>query len=404
MKTTNTINPVLTLLLIATTSIFTVSCNKESLNESLNKQTSLSAADDENASSTLLISPWKQMSSGVSGPDIGIIEMAEPFQNQTTCYGIIYNGHAYPALTPTHDITITHDGGETWHAQTIGLLADHFLFGVAATTNNTVHVIGWNYLVGGGKVLRSTDGGQSWHREGANTFTNPASFPDIISFFTHDNGVMFGDPVGEGVNRQFEIYTTCDGGNNWKRVSSSKVPAPLPNEIGATFLADRYNNSIWVVTPISDNNGKPVNARLLQSDDMGATWYVRNAHLPFATNEGTVKFRNHNVGLFKNNHKLYRTTDGGNTWKAVNYSGKWFSFDFDNVPGKDGWWVSTGGNWGNIPGERGSSISYDDGDHWSTLDNKNHTCVDMVSATRGYSGGISTNSGNDGVFVYYHSN
>ena len=38
-------------------------------------------------------------------------------------------------------------------------LENNYLFGVAATTANTVHVIGWNYVSGGGNVFRSADGG-----------------------------------------------------------------------------------------------------------------------------------------------------------------------------------------------------------------------------------------------------
>ncbi len=142
---------------------------------------------------------------------------------------------------------------------------------------------------------------------------------------------------------------------------------------------------------------------MLQSDDRGVTWYVRNSYLTFNGYDGSIKFRNRSVGLFKNNGILYRTTDGGTTWNVVNYSGPWFSFDLDNVPGKTGWWISTGGGPSSTPNSAkgfGSSISYDDGDHWITLDNLNHTCVDMTNPTHGYSGGVTTASGNDGVFVY----
>src|SRR4051812_29627761 len=103
MKRTNTINSVLMLLLIATTSMFTVSCNKESMKESLDEQTGVSAANAQNSLNLLPFSPWQQKSSGVTAPDRGIMEMSEPFQDQTTCYGILFNGHAYPNLTPTHD-------------------------------------------------------------------------------------------------------------------------------------------------------------------------------------------------------------------------------------------------------------------------------------------------------------
>jgi hypothetical protein len=162
-------------------------------------------------------SPWKLRSSGIDVPQRGIIEMSEP--DQTTCYGLIIDSN----FAPSNDITITHDGGETWHVQTIAALEDNYDWGVAATDANTVHVIGWNYKKGGGNVFRSTDGGITWEREGANTYTDAASFPDAIKFFDRQNGVIFGDPQ----NGYYEIYTTSDGGNNWNRVPSANIPAPL---------------------------------------------------------------------------------------------------------------------------------------------------------------------------------
>ena len=74
-----------------------------------------------------------------------------------------------------------------------------------------------------------------------------------------------------------------------------------------------------------------------------------------------------------------------------------------DIISKAGWWISTGGGTPGNPNSAygfGSSISYDDGDHWITLDTWNHTCVDMTNPTHGYSGGVTTGSGDDGVFVY----
>ncbi len=75
--------------MIAATLMFTASCKKENLNESAssNDPTISSAAKNQNAFKSSL-SPWQMRSSGVSGPQRGIVEMSEA--GQTTCYGVIY--------------------------------------------------------------------------------------------------------------------------------------------------------------------------------------------------------------------------------------------------------------------------------------------------------------------------
>jgi photosystem II stability/assembly factor-like uncharacterized protein len=398
-----TFNYIIAVMIIAATQFFTVSCKKE-ISENLSNENG-TVKNGTGASGIIEngrhveSSPWKMVSSGVSISQRGIIEMSAP--DQTSCYGIVFDENSYLG-DPLHDITVTHDGGHIWHAQTITGLDNNYLFGIAATTSQTVHVFGWNYVTGGGNVFRSKDGGRTWQREAANAFADPASFPDNIRFFNPRDGVVFGDPNGG----YFEIYTTHDGGNSWCRVPSNNIPAPKVTEEGMVHYADTYLNTVWMITVTLDNTGFIAGARLLQSDDKGEHWYVRNSSLPtIGASDGALKFRNHSVGLYKTNATLYRTTDGGTTWNNVNYSGTWFSYDVDNVPGKDGWWISTGGSDNFYPTNSakgtGSSISYDDGNHWFILDNGvNHTCIDMTGPAHGYSGGITTGTGRDGVFVY----
>lgn len=342
---------------------------------------------------------WQQKSSELS--DLrGIIEIAAP--DSRNAYAMGYNADG--SWDEFHQLTITHDGGDTWQAQAVPGMENHLITAIGAASANKIFALAWNYSGdgnAGGKLMRSTNGGKTWSQVGTNTFTDPGSFPDDILFFNSNDGVMLGDPV----NGYFEIYTTNNGGWSWKKVPAANIPTPLtPYELGATYLMEVYGNTVWAVTFVLDEDFVPNGeGRLLQSDDKGKTWYVRNAAMPLEGFDGTLKFRNNNVGLFKNNGVLYRTTDGGTTWNEVNYTGTWFSFDIDNVPGKPGWWVSTGGDL-NFPTNSvygfGSSISYDDGDSWTVIDTMEHTCVEMTSDRHGYTGGITRGSGNDGVFVF----
>jgi hypothetical protein len=396
MKSIKKINHVVVLLITATILMF-ASCKKETSNDPTLSNEAISLSDvNKNIFNPFGPSPWHKRSSGVSTPHRGIIEMST--YGNSTCYGLMFDESG---IAPLQDVSITHNGGATWQVQTIAALENNYLFGVAATSSSTVHVIGYNYINGGGNVFRSTDGGMTWQREAANAYTDPASFPDAIEFFNPKDGVIFGDLQ----NGYFEVYTTSDGGNTWTRVPSTNIPAPHGNEYGSAYLSDTHDNTIWTLTQEVDDNFNLVNARLFQSDDKGLTWYVRNSNIPNIGFEGTMKFRNHSVGLYKNNGVLYRTTDGGSTWNVVNYSGTWFSFDFDNIPGLAGWWISTGGGYPTDDPRSvygfGSSVSYDDGNHWVTLDTTvNHTNVDITGPLHGYSGGITTGSGDDGVFVY----
>src|SRR5687768_17228250 len=88
----------------------------------------ISAASKQNKLKKSGFSPWQTRSSGVSASQRFIIEMSEA--GQTTCYGLINDLLG----APLHDITVTHDGGDTWHSQTIAGLENNYLFGVAATT------------------------------------------------------------------------------------------------------------------------------------------------------------------------------------------------------------------------------------------------------------------------------
>lgn len=348
---------------------------------------------------------WQKKYSGFVSQR-GIIDIAAP--DAFNAYGIAYDASNFN--NSLNEITSTNNSGFSWKAQSINLLKDHRIMGIATAPgllSPVVHLIAWNPTGNGGaggKVVRSLNNATTWAQEGVNTFTDPASFPDDIAFLNANDGVMFGDPV----QGYFEFYTTNNGGNKWVKVDTTKIPHQISTdsttEFGAAFVMEKFNNTFLTVTYIVDSLGGPTGrGRLLESDDKGKSWYVKNANMPIIGFDITMKFRNKSVGLLKNAGTLYRTTDGGLTWNIVPYKGSWFNYDMDDVPGKPGWWVSTGGNTG-LPGTGsglGSSRSVDDGNTWTLIDTAvTHTCVEMVSYAHGYSGGITTGTNKDGVFVY----
>jgi photosystem II stability/assembly factor-like uncharacterized protein len=337
-----------------------------------------------------------------------IIDISAP--DIFNAYATVYDANDYFGNS-LNEITATHDRGNTWKAQVISKLDGHRIMGVNAASGNLVHVISWNYnntgSASGGKVVRSKDGGNTWSQEAANAFTSPESFPDNISFIDNNNGVMFGDPVA-GV---FEVYTTSNGGNTWNKVPAANLPVPITTdsivEWNSGLVMEKIGNNTFVTSTLVRNNytGTIYYGRLFQSDDKGKTWVLKNAKLPISNSDVTLKFRNSSVALLKNDGKLYKTTDGGKNFSKVNINGQYCGFDLDDVPGKSGWWISTGGDVAPGAGypayRKGSSISYDDGTTWKTIDTILHTCVEMVNFATGYSGGISTDAkGSKGVYVY----
>src|SRR4030095_11322486 len=213
-------------------------------------------------------------------------------------------------LTPVQEVTKTIDGGNLWISNPITNatgLSPSSIYGLNA---DTAWVAMFNGVAGGGKILRTIDGGVNWTWQQTALFSAPAGFPNFVYFFNATDGICMGDP-NQGY---MEIYNTTDGGDNWIRTPQANIAAQLTGEFGITSVYTTYGDStLWYGTNLG---------RIYKTIDRGLNWTA--ASTPYTgAYIGDIAFRDANNGIASNGSPglavpdVIRTTDGGATWTTV---------------------------------------------------------------------------------------
>ncbi|MBF4983122.1 T9SS type A sorting domain-containing protein [Nonlabens mediterrranea] len=299
----------------------------------------------------------------------------------------------YDGLNPNNNVqrfSTTSDGGTTWNAGTIDVgdsaLGISNISGVSATTAYiAVHPRAAGQQ---GGVWQTIDTGNTWTKQPSAAFNSATSFANVVHFYNFNNGVVIGDPAGG----YWEIYTTSDSGSSYNRVPSTNIPAPLTGEVGYLGQYTQLNNHIWFTTSAG---------RVFHSSDMGNNWDVFNTPLSDfggTSISGDITFSTASKGLIQDNAgNLFITQDAGITWNPVNISGTGFPYGgaIAYIPNSSRV-VSTGGD----STLAGTSYSTDDGITWINVSTDQHVDVAFLDEDTGYSGGFSTISTLDGVYVY----
>ena len=221
------------------------------------------------------------------------------------------NQHAI-AVGEKGTVLKTEDGGQHWSITNSGTL--RLLLSVCFINNQT----GW--AVGGysatspapgsdGIILKTTDGGNSWQ-------ANPVGFTRnlrSVCFPSAQTGYICGDSG--------TILKTTDQGVSWQAQSSG------------------IDKSIYSITFLDDLNGWAVggqqtsgNGVILKTNDGGATWQSQTLNsAPYFLN--AVQFVNSQNGWLVGGYgELFRTTDSGNTWVALQGSpARFYSIHFLNA-------------------------------------------------------------------------
>jgi photosystem II stability/assembly factor-like uncharacterized protein len=281
-------------------------------------------------------------------------------------------------------VAVSTNGGVSWSTSTVTGVdnTSEFVSSLAAISNTTA----WVTVVGNradGRVMKTTDGGQTWVRQTtAAQFGSTTSYPSVVHFFNANDGVVLGDPVTDG--GPFELYTTSNGGATWTAVAAPPVSSPREDTYDDAFAV--VGNTIWCGT---------YQGRILRSTDKGLTWAAPVASGLTAVRSIAFRDAQNGLAIFlaedTGERELSRTTDGGLTWTRVNYTGTMPGFGIDNVPGTNQY-VSTGLDLGD--GIRGTAYTRDNGQTWVTVESTNNNLfVDFASSTAGWTGGINLTTG-----------
>jgi photosystem II stability/assembly factor-like uncharacterized protein len=328
---------------------------------------------------------WKRQASAFSTVGRGISHL--DVVDSLVVWATAYDGN--DLTNYIQEFTRTLDGGLTWTPGIIpncAGLVPSMIFAMNADTAYCPMYRQTGYNPPGIYVTRN--GGTDWIQQTSASFSNSASFPNVVHFFNKNEGFCMGDPV----NNEFEIYTTTDGGTTWTQVPGGNIADPLSEEYGVVGYYSVVGNKAWFGTS---------RGRVYRSSDKGLHWDVSSTTL--TEKYVDVEFNNGLHGLAQDKNlgstgSLSETFDGGITWLPVTIAGHVGTYDFCYVPGTDNTWIST---------EAGTSLgayySYDGGHSWALFAGTNtdqFLAVKFISNSIGWAGGFNLGMTDGGMFRF----
>ena len=173
---------------------------------------------------------------------------------------------------------ITKNGGINWANRYFGSITDP-LTDVSFINDNIGVLVGYN-----GRILRTTDGADSWHIQTSGTTKNLQG----VCFIDANNGVVVGN---DGT-----ILKTINGGTTWTPQTSG-----TSEDLYGVHLTDKNNGKI------AGSNGT-----ILYTTNGGTNWLIQEVY----TDEDlfAVSFANDKIGnVAGDNGTILRTTNGGIT-------------------------------------------------------------------------------------------
>src|ERR1041385_151570 len=276
------------------------------------------------------------------------------------------------------------DNGDTWTIPTAAGIPAFYIPGPMIVSGSRLLMYG-AYLLGGGKIFASTDGGDNWAES---TTGLPANYG--VSAFALKGSTVFASSTSKG------IYKSTDNGANWT-LSNSTIGAGISGLSAnssyifvSTSTTGVYRSSgsdtVWTKINPSSNYGTNFATTLLatsanlfigvggymyKADQSGNTWDSIRTGLPPA-NAGTAIYTLATSGSSLlcgyAKHGIYRTTNSGANWFQSHNGLK--ALKIDGIHSSNGYVFAAGDQYGFFR-------SSNHGDTWVEINNG-------VAATAGW--------------------
>ncbi|NRB51821.1 MAG: T9SS type A sorting domain-containing protein [Saprospiraceae bacterium] len=242
--------------------------------------------------------------------------------NEDVIWAVAVNWSVGPPVPPDHvsKVLRSTDGGESWEVHDVEEARGRLCWKIVGIDDTTAWLTSQNLGAAGGRGLfKTTDGGHTWQEK----FNHPAG-GGALHFFDEQVAVCINWP---------RIAYTFDGGQFWQFVPAFESLNPEEDEyfIFISTIANSFpvvGDTIWFGT---------TKGRLLRSADRGRSWTERSFGL------GEVQVYSLAFADSKNGLGVYidqdsvrqviRTMDGGDTWHQLAVPNELGLLEITHLPG-----------------------------------------------------------------------
>lgn len=307
--------------------------------------------------------------------------LPEPFNPKFTMYPVISSIRAIEVIDENTvwfagsegKFGYSKNGGKSWILDSIQIGEKPMEFRAIAITEEAIFLLN---VASPAYLLKSNDQGQSWdivYKE-----DHPDCFYNAMKFWDNKNGIAVGDPIDGCLS----VLITNDGGNTWRKLNCSELPATVEGEAG--FAASNTNIALYKSNTWLATGGK--RARIFHSPDRGQSWEVVDTPITEGgkmTGIFSIDFWDENLGVIiggdwegqsANTNNKALTRDGGTTWHLIN-DGRdpGYRSCVQFIPNSNGMGLIAVG----IPG---ISYSVDGGENWKEVNKESYYTIRIAKS------------------------